>query len=321
MELLERSAAFACEPSRDPAQTPGGSAQAEVRCLPPDDQVATLSLRSFDDLDVLRDQWEQELGSIDTPLEEADDACESGEAGTRKWGFGVIGCFVDDDVAKLRWTDTRSKTIGVADSLDPDLAQLYAWWKKNARKIGRPVDGGEVGGDAVDPSPGEAPPLVRVPGRPRQISCDDITEPILDTYNRKWRLNRVRFLNRAGYERVVLDLERTGANRSGTPTGITVRRVPISRLPDVAPGAPKPKRGRTAIVVQLDGVRDAPNLRAYRPTSTAISRELSIVRDGRSRTVVLAVPGNACYQVRVPVFGPSASGNEGRAEVFIDLKQ
>ena len=256
---------------------------------------------------------------MEPPLEEAEDACESGEAGTRKWGFGVIGCFVDDDVAQLGWTDTRSKTYGVVDSLDPDLAQLYAWWKKNARKIGRPVDEGEA--ESIDTSPRDAPPLVRVPGRPRQITCDDITEPILDTFDRKWRLNRVRFLNRSGYERVVLDLERTGANRSGTPTGVTVRRVPVSRLSDVAPGAPKPKRGRTAIVVQLDGVRDAPDLRGYRPTSTAISKELSIVRDGRSRTVVLAVPGNACYQVRVPVFGPSASGNEGRAEVFIDLKQ
>ena len=276
-------------------------------------------MRSFDDLDVLRDQWQQELESIEPPLEEAADACESGDAGTRKWGFGVIGCFVDDGVAQLGWTDTRSKTFGVVDSFDADLAQLYTWWKKNARKIGRPVDEGEV--ESTDTSPGDAPPLVRVPGRPRQITCDDITEPILDTHNRKWRLNRVRFLNRGGYERVVLDLERTGANRSGTPTGITVRRVPVSRLSDVAPGAPKPKRGRTAIVVQLDGVRDAPNLRAYRPTSTAISKELSIVRDGRSRTVVVAVPGNACYQVRVPVFGPSAAGNEGRAEVFIDLKQ
>ncbi len=318
-DLLERAAGLDCEAVRSTDEPVAGGPQATVNCQPPDEAAATVTLRSFEDTETLRARWEDDLAEVQPALQETDDACESGEAGSRKWGFGAVGCLVDGGIAQLTWTDTRSRTYGVVEGPDADLAELYSWWKRNARKVGRPVDATET--DTVEPRPSNAPPLVRVPGRPRDISCDDLTEPILDTYDRKWRLNRVRFLNRGGYERVVLELERTGINRSGTPTGVTVTRVPVSRLKDVAPNAPRPKRGKTAMLVQLDGVRDAPDLRAYRPTSTGITKELSVLRDGRSRTVLLAVPGDACYQVRVPVFGPSASGKERKAEVFIDLKQ
>jgi hypothetical protein len=69
----------------------------------------------------------------------------------------------------------------------------------------------------------------------------------------------------------------------------------------------------------MQGVTQAPDLRAYRPQGIDLVKELSIVRGTRSRTAILSLNGDGCFQVRIPVFGPSASGGEERAEIFIDI--
>ena len=43
------------------------------------------------------------------------------------------------------------------------------------------------------------------------------------------------------------------------------------------------------------------------------------MRGTGSRTAIVSLAGAGCYQVRIPVFGPSASGDEGLAEIFIDI--
>jgi hypothetical protein len=75
------------------------------------------------------------------------------------------------------------------------------------------------------------------------------------------------------------------------------------------------------MVVRLDGVRDAPNLFNYRPKELDLVKEVSVVKDGNGRAVVISSPQQTCYQMRIPVWGPSASGKERKAQVFIDLKQ
>jgi hypothetical protein len=73
-------------------------------------------------------------------------------------------------------------------------------------------------------------------------------------------------------------------------------------------------------VVELEGVRAAPELRRYRPSSIDYVREMSIVRNNGGRTVVLSTPQATCYQVRIPIWGLAASGNERTANIYIDLK-
>jgi hypothetical protein len=37
-------------------------------------------------------------------------------------------------------------------------------------------------------------------------------------------------------------------------------------------------------------------------------------------TAVITTPAAICYQVRIPVWSKAATGNEQRAEIYIDLK-
>ena len=69
----------------------------------------------------------------------------------------------------------------------------------------------------------------------------------------------------------------------------------------------------------MQGVTQAPGLRAYRPDGLELVKELSIVRGDRSRTAILSLNGDGCYQVRVPVFGTSAPASADQAEIFIDI--
>jgi len=280
-----------------------------------------MTLLGFSDADELRDHWLAETDTLDPALEETADACDGTQSGTRKWGFGNVACLIDQDTdtAKILWTDQRNQTYGVVDGADADIATLFAWWRGNARPLGRATDEATTG--PVEPTPSKAPPLVRVPGAPRAIVCNALSEPITDLWGRTWRVKNVDFLENPNYERVVINLERTGAVRNGNETAVTVERMPVSQLKAALPNAPSPRKGRTAIVVRMEGVKNAPNLLAYRPNSTDIIKELSIVKDGKSRAAVLGVTLEACYQVRIPVFGPSATGKERKAEVYIDLKE
>jgi hypothetical protein len=164
-------------------------------------------------------------------------------------------------------------------------------------------------------------PLVRVPGAPNDVICTNLDEPIVDLHGRTWQRERVRFLDEPNYERVVLALQRTGRVREGRGAQVTVERMPVADLATEFPGAPRPRRGRTALVVRMDGVVQAPDLRGYRPEGLDLVRELSIVRGTRARTAILALAGDGCYQVRIPVFGPTATGNEDRAEIFVDIRR
>jgi hypothetical protein len=129
----------------------------------------------------------------------------------------------------------------------------------------------------------------------------------------------VRFVDEPNVERVVFALERSGRARPGRGAQFTVDRMPVAEVVAEVPGARRPRRGRTALVVRMQGVSGAPDLQAYRPKALDLVKELSIERGDRSRTAILSLAGDGCYQVRAPVFGPSASGKEDRAELIIDI--
>ena len=325
-ELLRRTTGLVCETQPGADVDLEAGAVAGVLCAPPDPAVDELTLQYFTDVETLRSHWQAEVQTFKPRLDESDSACAEAEAGFRNWGFGSIACVVDGDVARILWTDQRTLLFGAVESADGEIPPLYDWWRATARRLGRSADDEPSKPDEQTPSgpqeptPTKVPRLVRVPGPPRAISCDAISDPIPDEWKRTWRIKNIDFEERGSYERVILNLQRTGKNRKGKPTRAIVERMPRSKLAKAVPGTPRSKRGSNAIVVRLDGVRDAPNLRGYRPSSTRLARELSIVRGPGSRTVVIATPKDTCYQVRVPIWGAAAKGNEDKAKVFIDLK-
>ena len=291
---------------------------AGVTCTPPDAAAEGATLQYFTDLESLRAFWQAELKDVAPRLAENDEACETDENGSRRWGFGDIACLSVGDTAQIFWTDERMLMLGAVESSNGDIPELFQWWRATARPLGRAAD--ERPDESQEPTPSKVPRLVRVPGPPRAISCEAISDPIPDEWKRTWRIKNVEFLERGNYERVVLNLERTGKNRKGQPTQAVVERIPVSRLGKVVPSAPRPKRGATAIVVRLGGVRDAPGLQGYRPKGLDLVKELSVVRDNGGRTVVISSPADTCYQVRIPIWGPGATGDENNAKVYIDLK-
>jgi hypothetical protein len=66
------------------------------------------------------------------------EACVDGAPGQGRWGSGSIVCYVEDGIAKIRWTDERSGLYGIVDATDRNLAALHAWWRSNGRRLGVP---------------------------------------------------------------------------------------------------------------------------------------------------------------------------------------
>jgi hypothetical protein len=309
----------------EPVSVDTGGALGSAACDPADEVIDQLTLQAFADTDVLRSTWQD--ATEEDSVEQVDDACANATPGARKWGFGNIACEVKDGRARIRWTDSRIGLLGSVEGTSDDIDELYAWWQSNARKIGRTADSG---GDtpAKDPAPREEesrPPrtgkLVRVPGRPRSITCEAISDVIPDEWDRAWRLTTIDFENKKGYERVILNLKRTGKNNTRWPTEAVIERMKNPQVRKAVPNAPRPRRGSVAMVVRLDGVRDAPNLFRYRPSGLDLVKEVSVAKDGSGRAVVISAPPQTCYQMRIPVWGANASGKEKKAEIFIDLKQ
>lgn len=202
---------------------------ASVECVPPGASAQRLALWRLADADALRGFWEARLEDVEAGLEPDDEACNDGRAGYRKWGFGSIACLVDDDAAEVRWTDQRTQSFGAVTSSSGDLAGLVEWWRTTARPLGRSTEGPAT--EPQEPVPSTTPrPLVRVPGQPRAIICGETAAPIIDKAQRRWRIRNIEFRDRGNYDRVILNLLRTGRNRSGGPTQALVERMPLAAV-------------------------------------------------------------------------------------------
>jgi hypothetical protein len=134
-------------------------------------------------------------------------------------------------------------------------------------------------------------------------------------------VSKVTFLNRPRFERVVFHLERTGRARKRGGAELLVEPIPVSRLQRVVPEAPRPRRGHTVLRIPLEEIADAPNIRSYRPSGVDLVKEFSLVRSDGTATALVAVPRGTCYRVRVPVWGPSATGSERAARIFVDIQK
>ena len=302
---------------------------ATVDCDTGADDIDRVTLRSFEDDDTLRSWW-QSGSEVTSSLELKDDACTGG-TGARKWGFGTVACIREDGLSQVRWTDSRIDLLGVVESTSDDIPALFQWWRENARRLGR-ADAGSTDASTPEATPKPATPkprvtpkptpgkLIRVPGKPRAATCSGAIFRVPDEWDRTWRINKVKVENKSGYERVILQLLRTGKNGGKPRTRALAQRMSSSDVNKAVPSAPRPSVGGISIVVELKGIDDGPRIRRYRPTGVNLVKEISVVGSGNSRTVIVSVPQGTCYQMRIPVWGPNATGKEQRAEVFIDLQ-
>ncbi len=266
----------------------------------------------------MANDFEELLAALTPAPIDREQACTNGRTGTRKWGFGTLTCTVEEGTASIIWTDRRSQLLGRLDGPTDDLQDVFAWWQENARALGRPIDTGPEA--SPDSTTGGAARFVAVPGDPISISCEAVGEPIADEYGRIWSVDAVDFQERGDFERVIIQLDRVGTERNARNTQVVAERLPVSGLGRAVASAPTPQAGKTAIVVDLKGIRQAPDIRRFRPTATDLVKEFSLVPDGKSRAAVISTPKGTCYQVRVPVFGRSATGKERQAAVYIDLR-
>jgi hypothetical protein len=94
----------------------------------------------------------------------------------------------------------------------------------------------------------------------------------------------------------------------------------VNKLRDAYPKAPKPNKGKVAIVLEIDGIDDAPTLYNFKPSSLNYVKQLSVFKSNGGYTTVIAAPEGICYQVRIPMWSAAATGSERKAEIFVDLK-
>ena len=108
-----------------------------IQCGRPAQRVSQMAIYSFPSPLDLGSFWPRRLREIpNLPAEWGEDACVNGDPAVGTWAEGDIVCYIDDRVAKIRWTDRRSGLYGLVDATNRDLPALFAWWRSNAQRLG-----------------------------------------------------------------------------------------------------------------------------------------------------------------------------------------
>jgi hypothetical protein len=152
------------------------------------------------------------------------------------------------------------------------------------------------------------------------FTCEGDAPPIRDPFDRTWRVSKISYTTQPGFERVILHLRRISEASPSGGTSAIARRVPISRIGDFPEDVRPEKKKRRLLRVDLAGVPDAPNLRAFRLMGLGHIGELSLLPGKKGRTALLAIDGDACHRLRVPAWNASADPDASQAEVVIDIK-
>jgi hypothetical protein len=315
-DLLARASFVKCEPWRKPKEQPFVfGAEGAIRCGRPAARISQLAMYAFPDPDTLADFWPVRLDGIDPRPPETGSACDGGEQGVRTWGNGHIACWLDDHGAKIRWTDDRTDMFGGLNA-DQDLANLYAWWRTNGRRLGRPLADAPSG-----PATGAtAQPVADGPGQPSSFVCDGVTR-IEDPLGRRWLVTSVQFLNQSGSERVIYKMELDDSESGFPGSTVAVDAFPIGDPEGHLARLERPDAGDSVVRVTMGTeVNDATRLRHHRPKGVQVVKDLSMYRLDNGTTVsVIGVTGEGCYRVRVPAW-ESPSGDQATAEIHLDIQ-
>jgi|GEM_PF-4616187 len=318
-ELLERASFLTCERWRESSDQPLQSgARGAIWCGDPGPRVRQLAIYTFPNAADLATFWPERLSRIEPEPPETERACEAGVVGSRTWPNGEIACYVQNRGAKIRWTDDRSGMYGVVDATDADLEALYDWWRRNGRRLGRPVD---TSGPSNGTTPRRTiPPTTDEPGRPTSFVCGT-SEPIIDPLDRKWKIPQVSFRRSGGIERVIYHLERDG---KAAPTDTSVEGN-VSAIDDPGPfvdaDVDLPTAGDAVVSVLFGpGIRDATGLKHYPPRGMQAIKDLSMHRIGGGYSLsVVGTTGDGCYRLRAPAF-EEVRPNAQSAEIYLDIQ-
>jgi hypothetical protein len=131
--------------------------------------------------------------------------------------------------------------------------------------------------------------------------CEGIAR-IADPRGREWRVVRVRAVERGSFERVALDLQRTGTGDG--PTRASARSFGTADIRDVIPRADRPSSGRTTIGVNLAaGFDGTVAITGFRPRGTEVVREVSTYPAASgSAWVAISTSGDGCVRLDAPAW-------------------
>lgn len=113
--------------------------RAAIQCDAPADSsdgVKQIALYTFGNDQQQGRYWRWKINTLAPPLDSTTDACGEGLRGIDDWDFGEVACYVQDGTAKIRWTDDRTDTYGLADARHGNLKRLFAWWQAKGRPLG-----------------------------------------------------------------------------------------------------------------------------------------------------------------------------------------
>ena len=73
-------------------------------------------------------------------------------------------------------------------------------------------------------------------------------------------------------------------------------------------------------MLDIDGIDDSPTLYNFSPSGLDYVRQLSLFKSNGGYTTTITTPAAICYQVRIPLWSDAATGDEQKAEIYVDLQ-
>jgi hypothetical protein len=176
----------------------------------------------------------------------------------------------------------------------------------------------EQGSDGEGPLPARRTRAPRASAWRTGWVCDRSAR-IQDLSGSAWSVGKVTFRNGAGFDRVTLRLERTGAD-GGAAASLTAEAFPASTVKEHFPRAQAPTAGGTTVGLRFeDGVRGLLGLRGYRPQGVDLIKQFSAYPGvSGTATMLVTVASEGCFRLRAPDWASGASARQ--AEVHVDIR-
>jgi hypothetical protein len=104
---------------------------AGVACPRPVPGAVDLKVYQFPDADRLRDFHEIRSGEVRPALRRTPQACQAGRPGLTTWTHGLVACWTPAGRQRsvLHWTDERTNTYAIVQTLVEDNARLGSIWR------------------------------------------------------------------------------------------------------------------------------------------------------------------------------------------------